>query len=179
MDIGSILFILAIFILVCLFILSPFFAKKSLAVELENKVDLEKIGLELQYSGLLAEKERLLNILQELEIDHNMGKIPDEDYPEQRTNLLAAGARVLHKLDNLQEMLQKNPLDDVAESQGTGLEEGEISVVHQSEMDVIEEMVSTRRRLRDEKSAGFCPRCGKVIQKSDAYCPQCGSKVAD
>ena len=41
----------------------------------------------------------------------------------------------------------------------------------------IEKMVIDRRRERTERSAGFCPKCGKPIQQSDQYCPGCGEKI--
>jgi tRNA(Ile2) C34 agmatinyltransferase TiaS len=41
----------------------------------------------------------------------------------------------------------------------------------------IEKMIVDRRRERTERSAGFCPKCGKPIQQSDQYCPGCGEKI--
>lgn len=41
----------------------------------------------------------------------------------------------------------------------------------------IEKMIIDRRRERVERSAGFCPKCGKPIQQSDQYCPGCGEKI--
>lgn len=41
----------------------------------------------------------------------------------------------------------------------------------------IEKMVIDRRRERNERSAGFCSKCGKPIQQSDQYCPGCGEKI--
>lgn len=41
----------------------------------------------------------------------------------------------------------------------------------------IEQMVVNRRRERTERSAGFCPKCGKPIQQFDQFCPGCGEKI--
>jgi rubrerythrin len=41
----------------------------------------------------------------------------------------------------------------------------------------IEKMIQDRRMERVERSAGFCPCCGKPIQQSDNYCPGCGEKI--
>lgn len=178
MDIGSILLILSIFLLVAMFVFRPFFTYNSETAGLDNRLDEEKRLQDHQYSAILAEKDRLLNTLQELEIDHGIGKIPEEDYPILRADLLTAGARILRKLDEIEEQMQKNSTEDAAEIQVVKLETEEILPTSTGGMDPIEEMVTTRRRLREEKSAGFCPHCGKVIQKSDVYCPRCGSKVA-
>ncbi len=44
--------------------------------------------------------------------------------------------------------------------------------------DELEMMLSNRKRARQEKSAGFCPKCGGPLQKSDKFCPKCGAKSA-
>ena len=69
MEIGSIFLILALFILVALFVARPFFENKSVSVT-------EK---EQEISSLMAEHDRVLGALQELDFDHYMGKIPEED----------------------------------------------------------------------------------------------------
>ncbi|MGC8857289.1 MAG: zinc-ribbon domain-containing protein [Anaerolineae bacterium] len=28
-----------------------------------------------------------------------------------------------------------------------------------------------------ERSAGFCPRCGKAVTVSDRFCPSCGKSL--
>jgi len=44
--------------------------------------------------------------------------------------------------------------------------------------DKLEQMIASRRRARQEKTSGFCPKCGKPVQKSDHFCPKCGTKLA-
>jgi hypothetical protein len=44
--------------------------------------------------------------------------------------------------------------------------------------DDLETLIANRRRVRKEKSAGFCPQCGGPLQKSDRFCPKCGKKLA-
>lgn len=84
MDIGSILLILGLLLLVTLFIARPLMEKRSVVVSQE----------EHELSALLAERDRLLNALQELDFDYAMGKIPEEEYPAQRSVLLQRGAEV-------------------------------------------------------------------------------------
>ena len=57
---------------------------------------------EHDFSALLAERDRLLNALQELDFDYTLGKIPGEDYPAQRAVLLQRYADALRKLDAFQ-----------------------------------------------------------------------------
>jgi hypothetical protein len=43
--------------------------------------------------------------------------------------------------------------------------------------DDLEALIAARRRKREEKSAGFCPKCGRPVQTSDAFCPKCGGQL--
>ena len=84
MDIGSIFLILALLILVALFVSRPFISRSQETVSLTlDPQDHER-------SSLLAERDRLLNALQELDFDATLGKIPEEDYPAQREAVNAA-----------------------------------------------------------------------------------------
>ena len=66
MDIGSIFLILAILVLVVVYIAQPLLQRNAASVSDEEQ----------EYSALLAERDRILNILQELDFDHTLGKIP-------------------------------------------------------------------------------------------------------
>ncbi len=45
------------------------------------------------------------------------------------------------------------------------------------EEDDLEGMIMERRRARQEITRGFCPKCGRAIQKSDRFCPRCGTAL--
>ncbi len=189
MDIGSIFLILALFVLVALFISRPFFERES-AVSVGYNLELNEQEHEL--SALLAERDRLLNALQELDFDHALGKIPDEDYPSQRALLLQRGAEVLRQLDTYQEGISSDDVEarieaaiaarraDAGSSASPQAVRERVEVAAQvaAPDDAIETMLSDRRRVRHEKAAGFCPQCGGPIQKSDRFCPKCGTTVA-
>jgi hypothetical protein len=66
-----------------------------------------------RYVALLAERERAIQALQELEFDYELGKIPPEDYPALRKQLLARGAEVLRKLDAYEEQRPASSDDDL------------------------------------------------------------------
>lgn len=90
MGLGSVLLILALLILVALFVARPL-------VEGEN---LDWRG-DPERSTWLAERERVLDALLELDFDHQLDKVPDEVYAVQRQRLLAQGAEALKHLDAL------------------------------------------------------------------------------
>ena len=91
-DAGSLFLVLAFFIVVILFVSRPFFNRTLAAQRLMQKK--ASSTMDHQRSALLAEQDRILQSLHELDADHATGKVLDEDYAHQRTSLLQAGADV-------------------------------------------------------------------------------------
>ncbi|HSF82094.1 MAG TPA: zinc-ribbon domain-containing protein [Anaerolineales bacterium] len=179
MDIGSIFLILGLLVLVGVFVSRPFFEHRATTIS----------AAEREVSTLLAERDHILNALQELDFDFNLGKIPEKDYPDQRAVLLQRGAQVLRQLDDFQvggaEADTEASLEAAIAARradganlapalnGTGRR-----LPPSSPDDSLEALIANRRRERNEKSAGFCPSCGKPVQKSDRFCPKCGADLA-
>ena len=181
MEIGSILLLLAILLLAALFVARPF---------LENRRMLAVSAEEQELSSLMAERDRLITTLQELDFDQTLGKIPAEDYPAMRTELMQRAADVLRKLDAFQ-AAQSAPAD--AESRTLAHDASawveaviaarradaaakSVSPNLESD-DALEGLIASRKAARKEKSAGFCPKCGKAILRSDRFCPHCGQPI--
>jgi hypothetical protein len=117
-------------------------------------------------SGLLAEKERILSALQELDFDNSLGKIPLEQYPLQRNVLVQKGAEILSSLDKL--------------GYKPGPSKGSLAKTNNHEKpayDDLEEMISRRRIEKNGKNKGFCSKCGNAIHEADKFCPKCGTTV--
>ncbi len=89
MDIGSIFLILGLLVIVAVFISRPFFERKAPKGAQAGH----------EQSSLLAERDRLLDTLQELDFDYALGKIPEAEYPLQRAALVQQGAQILRDLD--------------------------------------------------------------------------------
>ena len=157
MDIAAILFLIALLLTITLYLMSPLMGGRSRRTMEEPQ----------EVSSLLAERERLLNALQELDFDFQLGKIPEDDYPVQRSDLLQKGAEVLKKLDALAASRPPSP-QAAASVPGPA---GSLSD------DEIESMLAARRRVHKTRSAGFCPRCGKPITVTDQFCPNCGKSL--
>lgn len=179
MDAGSVFLILALFILVGLFVGRPFFLPR---VEEASKLPSAPIdSMEHQRSSLLAERDRLLTALQELDFDHRLGKIPEEDYPSQRAELLQRAAGVLRGLDEIEgKTAQPNAEDRVERAvaaRRADARTAQAGAAAPSAPDDLESLISARRSQRQEKTAGFCPRCGKPVQKSDLFCSRCGTTL--
>ncbi len=156
MDLAAILFLVALLLAVSLYLVTPLMNNRTVRVRPETQ----------EVSALLAERERLLNALQELDFDFQLGKIPEEDYPEQRADLLRRGAEVLRQLDALAASRPQMVPQKARVVAGTELND-----------DQIESMLAARRTARKTKAAGFCPRCGKSILVTDQFCPHCGTAL--
>ena len=173
MDIGSIFLILAILVPVVLFIARPIMDHSATVVTDE----------EHQYSALLAERDRILVALQELEFDHDLGKIPEDAYSAQRVSLMRTGAEILRQIDEYEGTLADETVDDRIEAaiQAAKLERKPAALPVDPD-DEIEALIAHRRRSQKEnnqpKLGGFCPQCGNCVQESDRFCPKCGHGLA-
>lgn len=156
MDLAAVLFLIALLLAVSLYLVAPVMNNRPRRRTEETQ----------EVSSLLAERERLLNALQELDFDFQLGKIPEEDYPDQRADLLKRGAEVLKKLDALAASRPQLVTQRAGDSAEAGLSD-----------DDIESLLAARRKARKTKSAGFCPRCGKSILITDHFCPHCGKAL--
>ncbi|MDP1548251.1 MAG: zinc ribbon domain-containing protein [Anaerolineales bacterium] len=168
MEIGSVFLILAVLVVVGIYLYAP----------LQNRSRRLKTDVGHDVSALQAERDRVINSLQELDFDFKLGKIPAEDYPEQRALLLQKGADVLRKLDELAPAAS-SARDAESRIEKAAAAKRADSSAQDSELndDEIESMISARRKQHKSKSAGFCPKCGKPVLVSDKFCPSCGKAL--
>src|SRR5512140_317563 len=96
--IGSLILLGIVIVLVVLFVTQPFTLRRRTRTE-ANPV----------LSSLLAERDRVLNSLKELDFDNNLGKIPAEAYPQQRLSLVQQGVEILRKIDQLTPVQEPEP----------------------------------------------------------------------
>jgi len=172
MYIGTFFLLLALLILIAVFVSRPFLERQPSATLQEEHAA----------SSLLAERDRILTALQELDFDHALGKIPAEDYPLQRSSLLQRGAAILRHLDAL------TPSPSPASGRGESAEDRLEAAIATRLADAttesasatgttdedLEALIAKRRASLKDKAAGFCPKCGRPIWSSDSFCPQCG-----
>jgi hypothetical protein len=172
MDLGAILLLLAVLLGVGLFLAAPLMGDLPSSMSQETR----------EASALMAERDRVINALQELDFDFKLGKIPEEDYPGQRKTLLQRGADILRKLDDLEPPPAAGstaiPDADARIERAAAARRGDGSRTGEPPGDDrIESMLAARRAARRAKSAGFCPRCGKAILVTDQFCPNCGKAL--
>lgn len=169
MELAAIFFSLAILILVGVYLYAPFMERRAQRVTEE----------EHELSALMAERDRVINSLQELDFDFKLGKIPEEDYPTQRASLFQKGADILRKIDTLT-VISPAGKDTEAQLEKTIAARRADGAHANPEVpdDDIEAMIVARRKGRKNRSAGFCPKCGKPVMVTDRFCPSCGKSLA-
>lgn len=169
MQLTAIFFTLAILILVAIYLYAPFMERRARRVTEE----------EHELSTLMAERDRVINSLQELDFDFKLGKIPEEDYPLQRSTLLQKGADILRQIDDLAPQPASAQDADARIEKAIAARRADASVVKpELNDDDVESMVAARRKAHKEKSSGFCPKCGKPVVVSDRFCPSCGKSLS-
>jgi len=169
MEIAAILLTLGVIILVGLYLYAPFLERQARRVTAE----------EHELSALMAERDRVINSLQELDFDFKLGKIPEEDYPTQRSLLLQKGADILKSIDSYSPQTDTEQDNEARLEKAVAARRADASVKQaQVTDDEIESMLSARRKTRKDKSAGFCPKCGKPVMTSDRFCPSCGKSLS-
>jgi hypothetical protein len=202
MDLGAILLILAVAVLVGMYISRPFASRRASSEPLIRPAREE---VDIRRSSLLAERDRVLTALQDLEFDYTLGKIPAEDYPVQRAELFKAGAEALRELDEisgvaaaasaearLEAVVAARRADAVV--QGAPVAQGARSTPASGEDD-IEAMIAARRARpatagapagarrppasgEDDIEAMVAARRKTRQEKAGGFCPKCGRPVA-
>lgn len=151
MALSSFLIVLVIFILAGFVIIRPFL------VELDTR----GTTLPRKNDSLLAEKERLLSSIEDLDLEYDLKKISSREHTRNRDILLSQAAEVLMKLDKLEKTA---PVENRISSDPSG-------------EDDLEKMIKARRHeLKGEKSS-YCSHCGKIVKPDDQFCGQCGEKL--
>jgi hypothetical protein len=151
-----------------MFLYAPFMERRARGVTEE----------EHELSALMAERDRVINSLQELDFDFKLGKIPEEDYPAQRASLLQKGADILRKIDSLLPQAASPQDTEARLERAIAARRADASAAKpEVSDDDLESMISSRRTGRTNKSAGFCPKCGKPVMVTDRFCPSCGKSL--
>lgn len=150
MEIGSIMAALAIALLAGAFIARPLLGSQAGGMN----------GQDRQLSARTAELERVMALIQEMDMDHAMRRVLPEDYRTDRPALVARGAALLREIDRLQGLGQADtsPGGDDLEAQ-------------------LEAAVARIRGKGGETPGGFCPQCGREVMAGDAFCVRCGASL--
>lgn len=159
MEIGAILFSLAMILLVAAYVLKPLAGTERGGYSSPGR----------RLSALQAERDRVLDSIQEIDMDHAMGKVPEEDYQRQRQVLALEGAEILRKIDELQR-IGKRTIEPGAEPNGKTPEMELEAAVAQ----LRGKPLPANSQTIESDSRGACPECGEGIFHGDRFCANCG-----
>jgi competence protein ComGC len=165
----SLILLIIVIILIVLFVAEPLTSRQRIKVQDSQAL-----------STLLAERDRVLNILKELDFDASLDKIPAETYSIQRASLVQQGAEILRKIDQLPPVLPAAPAvaavneDRVEAVLSARRARRPAAVVDEDKM---ESLVASRHTVRAGKSGPFCSHCGRALSSSDRFCSGCGHPV--
>lgn len=163
MTIGSILFGIALLVVLALFLARPFL--------------LAPVRHTSRRSGkeeLLAEKEALLAEIRAIDFDYDTGKLPPDVYDPQRQRLVQRAAAVMQALD----AYQTQP-----DEQAAGLTddidariESAIARLRAKEKEAAPAPVKVRE---EHHKGGYCPQCGQPTDVDDKFCTACGHRLGE
>lgn len=114
-------------------------------------------------TSLADQREAILAALRDLDFDHEVGKVTEEDYTSLRQTLLAEAAAVMTQIEQEQVTAQTD-LDDHIEA----------------------EILAARQNLNGGEQVTYspaeanrvCPTCGRAPLPGDVYCRGCGTHLA-
>ncbi len=154
MDVASILVLVAMTIASVAYIVRPFVSsERAMVADGEDG-----------YSHLQVKRERILERLQELDMDHALGKIQEHDYQAQRARLVASGAEILRQIDHL---WSEDPIEKavLAHRQDT-ISKGANHVIG-----------ANQKPAEMHSSSIACPDCNAPISPDDLFCARCGRRL--
>lgn len=163
MEFGAFLILGALLLIIVMFVARPFF---DVPLQPSNAYSgsPKPLNENANEKELRNRYEDILSRIDEIEEDFQLAKIPYDMYSVARVKLVKEGTTIMHTLQSIETEREIHQ----------GIENH--TYIDQSD-DVIEEMILDHRKMRQEKMIGFCPRCGKPIQKSDVFCSRCGNKL--
>lgn len=181
MTTGSILFGLAILVVVVVFVARPF---------LDDSRP-RPLTLPSPRQQLLLHKDVLLEQLQQMDFDHETGKIDPEVYERSRPRLVEQAALILKQLDDMADP----HTDEAIETAIARAREGQPAPLRTRTprpADDIEAAIARRRAgqavalatpagvvvTHENGTANsgdrFCSGCGRAFDADDRFCPACG-----
>lgn len=167
MEIGTLLFTLAMVVLVLAYVLRPLAGSAPGGDR--------RTGQRL--SALQAERDRVLESILEIDMDHAMGKVPEEDYRRERQVLAQEGAEILSKIDEPQIFAgepESRLLEKIRTEREMELEAAVAQLRGRSS-----EAASTVKPSISQSEMGACSECGETILHGDRYCAKCGAALEE
>lgn len=125
---------------------------------------------------LMVRREAVLTAIKDLEFDHAVGKIEEEDFQVLNAQLRAEAIEVLKELDRrlgMQVELETQLEQEIAQRR-----RGKGSVSAALDTQIEAEIAALRRGAVPVSWDGpACPRCGASLDEGDRFCKHCGTPI--
>jgi hypothetical protein len=136
----------------------------------------EMVGSQTR-AALEREKNLLLRSIKELEFDHAMGKVADNDFQDMSARLRSRAVRLLQQLDSTstgyRDLIERELAKRLVKA---GTIAAGASPVAQGFSPAADETVTPVPDAR-ETTAGACPSCATVNDDDAKFCKSCGTKL--
>ncbi len=140
-----------------------------------------------QLVARLASRDAAFQALRDLNFDHRVGKVTDEDFSVFEANLKETAADALANLDRW-ETTADTTLDDTLEraiaSRRTALASGGRECPNCGRLETAGDKFCASCGVALPEAApapaqipGMCPKCGHAVQPADRFCPGCGGPL--
>ena len=129
-------------------------ARRQSTPALESSTEQERL------QELLAQRDAAFQALRELNFDHQVGKITDEDYVAFEGNLKRHAADTLRALD-----AWEAEADD------------DLDLEMEAEIAARRQALASQTAAPASAAAGPCPACGKPTFAADRFCSGCGADL--
>jgi hypothetical protein len=139
----------AIVLIAGLFTLRPLFG------EPEGNLDIDLLA-ETELDRLLDRKNVIYHNLRDLELEHQMGRLSDQDFRQLASGYKGEASSILQRLDqlnaseNLDERIEKDIAARKSKLSGHG---------------------------KRDREPGRCPSCGSEITSGKRFCADCGQRL--
>lgn len=152
MEPGTLLLGAALLLLVVAYLVRPFVDSDSF----------QRRDPAPEVSSLLAERDRILNLISDLDLDYAMDKLDAEEYQSRRAELVQRGADILREIDELHSPGANGEADSPLSERERALE-----------MEIAE-----RRRVTEHSTPEEgCPNCGANVEDGARFCSKCGEPL--
>lgn len=131
---------------------------------------------------LISRKDGVLVAIKDLEFDHNVGKLSDEDYQRFNFRLRQQAIGYLQQIDKLAP--QSAQLDDVLETEIARLRKtrapaaavnGSAAPVPAPKPAAVAVQAAPVAATEAKAPARFCTNCGRPLAPAHKFCAQCGT----
>lgn len=150
----SILFIAIIFLAAFYYLAQPFLTSKRI----------EKFAFQSpdQKEDLLLKKNEIISCIKDIEFDHQLKKISDEDFKQLYQETFNEGTEILRNLDKIQDLA---PLKDKE------------PILTKPDPNGKKEIKREEQETENRKKKEFCPHCGESLVVEANFCAYCGTQI--